>query len=102
MSWSSGNHGIASSNLASPTSRWRIVTSPTHPFRRAGVPVAAQMRDVLDRDPALESSETKLCHSSRGIHSSAWSPACSATWRNARRALAASKGCNELTSESTS
>ena len=42
--------------------------------------------------PALDSSETKLCRNSRGVHSSAWSPACSATWRNARRTLAASRG----------
>lgn len=31
--------------------------------------------------PALDSSETKLCRSSRGVHASAWSPASSATWR---------------------
>jgi hypothetical protein len=42
--------------------------------------------------PALDSSETKLCRSSRGVHASAWSPARSATWRKARRTLAASKG----------
>jgi hypothetical protein len=43
--------------------------------------------------PALDGSETKLCRSSRGVHSSARSPACSATWRKARRTLAASRGC---------
>jgi hypothetical protein len=42
--------------------------------------------------PTLDSNETKLCRSSRGVHCSAWSPACSATWRNARRTLAASRG----------
>jgi hypothetical protein len=42
--------------------------------------------------PALDSSETKLCRSSRGVHSSASSPASSATWRKARRTLAASRG----------
>jgi|SRR5829696_444666 hypothetical protein len=34
--------------------------------------------------PVLE-SETKLCRSSRPVNSSGWSPACSATWRKARR-----------------
>ncbi len=42
--------------------------------------------------PALDSRETKLCRSSRGVQSSARSPASSATWRKARRTLAASSG----------
>ena len=46
--------------------------------------------------PALDSSETKLCRSSRGVHSSARSPACSATWRKARRTFAASRGVPSL------
>ena len=41
--------------------------------------------------PVLE-SEAKLCRSSRPVNSSSWSPACSATWRKARRTLAASRG----------
>jgi hypothetical protein len=40
--------------------------------------------------PELESSETKLCRNSRGVHSEASSPAAVATVRKARRTLAAS------------
>jgi hypothetical protein len=48
------------------------------------------MRDGLDGIPALDSSETKLCRSSRGLQFSARNPASSVTWRKARRTLAAS------------
>ena len=40
--------------------------------------------------PELESSETKLCRNSRGVHSEASKPAAAATDRNARRTFAAS------------
>lgn len=41
--------------------------------------------------PVLDSSETKLCRSSRGVHFDSSRPAPATTRRNARRTLAASR-----------
>jgi hypothetical protein len=52
--------------------------------------MADEAGDLLDRDARAESSETKLCRSSRGAHSAGSRPAAAMTLRNERRTLAAS------------
>jgi hypothetical protein len=54
----------------------------------AGVANQVEMSSILI--PVLESNDTKLCRSSRGVHACASKPAAAATRRNERRTFAAS------------
>jgi hypothetical protein len=59
--------------------------------------LVVRLEEVIHRPaprlaPGAIPQRDELCRSSRGVHSSAWSPACSATWLRVRRTLAASRG----------